>query len=83
MSMFLYLEPKTFAPLMIKAKVRPSEKTIPERGTWVVQEWTKCYSCDYDKEGTYIRKCANWNIPCFPEITWGTLKKLIFIGKVK
>lgn len=84
MSKFLYIEPTTLAPLLIEAKKQPSEETIPDRGTWVIKEYTKCYTCDYDKEsGDYIRENAHWNIPCFPEITWGVLKKLKFMGKIK
>lgn len=67
MKKYLYVGPIDLAPLMVLAKRRPSEKTIPRSGTWVVREW-------HDKE---------WLMPCFPEITWGTLKKMLFVGQIK
>jgi hypothetical protein len=37
------------------------------RGIWVVREFTD----------------GKWQMPCCPEITWGTLKKLIYLGSTK
>lgn len=49
----------------IKSWRRPSISSKPPRGgTWVVEEL---------KEG-------QWIMPPLPEVTWGTLKKLIYIG---
>lgn len=64
---YLYISPKTQAPLLIRAKQRPSPKRMPRSGTWVVREW-----CG-----------DRWCIPCFPEIVWEKIKTLIFIGRVK
>jgi len=66
MKRYLYLELETDAPIMVFAKRRPSRLTIPIRGTWIVKEWFK----------------GKWNMPCCPEITWGTLMTLKFVGKV-
>lgn len=38
------------------------------RGVWTVQEW-------WPERG--------WEMPSFPEITWGTLKKLEYLGSTK
>ena len=52
--------------IRIKAKRRPSKYTIPKSSTWVVNEF-----------------CGRkWQMPCYPEITWGRLKELKFIGKI-
>lgn len=68
MKEFVYFEKGRKAyPIKVLAKKRPSEETIPHWGTWVVNEWT-------GKE---------WVMPCFPEITWGTLKKLTYFGELK
>lgn len=50
--------------IRVKASRRPSEKTKPKSGTWIVHERNNC----------------NWEMPCFPEITWGILKTLEYIG---
>ena len=65
MKKFLYLAPENDAPVIVNAKHRPSEKNIPTRGTWVLREWYE----------------GKWTMPCFPEITWGRLKYLKFVGK--
>lgn len=51
--------------IRIMAKKRPSPYTQPKSGTWVVREF---------HDGA-------WHIPCFPEIVWGILKELKYIGK--
>lgn len=38
------------------------------RGIWIVLEWSK-------EDG--------WHMPSFPEITWGRLKRLEYLGSVK
>lgn len=45
---------------------RPSENTRPKRGTWVVQEFIN----------------NKWEMPCFPEILWKTLKEMEYLGSV-
>jgi hypothetical protein len=54
----------------ITAKRKPGAKTQPYSGTWVVR---------YKVPNEYKR----WCITCFPEITWGTLQKLTYIGSLK
>lgn len=53
--------------IRIQANRRPSEKSIPKRGTWVVYE----YHPDY-------KGC--WCMAPFPEITWPRLKQMTYIG---
>lgn len=64
---FIYIVPKTQKLILIKAKFRPSIKNVPCSGTWVVWEWYK----------------DDWGLPCFPEIIWERLKRMIFIGELK
>jgi hypothetical protein len=54
-------------PIIIFAKHKPSIKNMPITGTWIVDE--------------YIGR--RWVMPCFPEITWETIKTLQYIGQVK
>ena len=68
MRKFIYLTKDTHVPIMIQWKVKPSVKSQPKSGTWVVKEY--CNSC--------------WNIPCFPEITIERINKLLtFVGEYK
>lgn len=53
--------------IRIYAKQKPSLTTTPRSGTWVVNEWNG----------------ERWVMPCFPEITWGILNKLKFIGRLQ
>jgi len=54
--------------LQVIANKRPSEKNIPRRrGAWSLREYSD----------------GQFRMPCFPEITWGTLKKMNYIGKLK
>jgi hypothetical protein len=39
---------------------------MPKRGTLVVRELVN----------------GKWEMPCFPEITWGVLKDLQFLGSI-
>ena len=48
----------------IRAKHRPSIKNVPRSGTFRIQ----CYAED------------KWQMPCFPEITWGAINKSDFLG---
>lgn len=50
--------------IRIRAGRRPSEHTKPKRGTWVVRELGE----------------RGWQMPVAPEITWGTLKTLEYVG---
>ena len=63
---FLYITPKNNTLIIVNAKRKPSPYTMPKSGTWVVREWD-------GKE---------WQMPCFPEIVWETLKKLNYIGRL-
>lgn len=49
-------------------RVKASRRPGPDykRGSWVVQE----------------RAAGSWVMPGFPEITWGTLAKLEYLGAV-
>ena len=66
-SRYIYLKDVTNAPIMLYSSYKPSERNIPAHRTWPIREW----------DGKH------WVMPCFPEITYGTIKKLKFIGKVK
>lgn len=75
MRKFLYIDSKNRdCPVLISAKRKPSEKNIPRSGAWVVREW---YSRSTEID------CYGRDIPCFPEITWGRLKELTFVGELK
>lgn len=50
--------------IRIKASRRPSESTKPRSGTWIVRELNK----------------GEWEVPSFPEITWGILKDFEYLG---
>jgi hypothetical protein len=53
--------------IRVKEKRRPSEKTIPINGTWVLREYAG----------------GTWTMPCFPEVTFGMLKSLNYLGCVE
>lgn len=53
--------------IKIKAHNRPSAETVSRRGTWVLREAWE----------------GRWEMPCFPEVTWGTLKNLTYLGSRK
>lgn len=63
---YFYLERRARAPVMVRATRRPSDKTVPRSGTWVLYEW----------DG------KQWALAAFPEITWPILKTLVFVGPV-
>lgn len=50
----------------INANRKPSPKTRPKSGTWKVMEFNG----------------QVWAMATFPEITWGSLEKLKYIGSV-
>jgi hypothetical protein len=63
---YYYLTPEGAVIRLKVARGKPSKATIPEGGTWFpVYEWNG----------------KQWVVACFPEITWGTLSKLEYIGK--
>lgn len=62
-----YLTTDRSCIIRIRAKKRPSIKTIPKSGTWVVNELIN----------------DEWRMPCFPEITWNFLNKLIYLYSTK
>ncbi len=49
--------------ISILAKRKPSLKSEPRSGTWVVREW----------------KDGEWEMPCFPEITWRLLSRCQYL----
>ena len=51
----------------IKTKRKPSASTRPVSGLWAINEL---------RDGKFV-------MPCYPEVTWGTLADLEFIGKQK
>lgn len=53
--------------IRISADKKPNASNRSTNGTWVVKEF----------DG------VSWRIPTFPEITWGTLSKLTYIGSIK
>lgn len=62
-----YLYSKGKILLLVNAIKKPSNKTAPRSGTWVVNEWN-------GKE---------FLMPCFPEIMLETLNKFSYIGELK
>lgn len=67
--MFYYRVPDSANFIRIVGKRKPSLSTRPRSGTWVVRELE-------NRDGVF-----GFTMPCFPEITWGRLKELIYIGK--
>lgn len=53
--------------IKLNAKRKPSYKTMPIGGTWVIREFT-------NKHG--------WEMPCFAEVTIERLNKMQYIGSV-
>ena len=67
MKKYLYLHGAKQHPIFVHADSRPSAKSVPKRGTWIVKEFN-------GKE---------WQMPAFPEIMWGTLKHQKYVGEIK
>lgn len=67
---FVYAD-RNGGKIRIKAKRKPGPRTIPLRGVWIVQEWAT---------NPTTGECK-WQMPCFPEITWGTLSRLTFVRR--
>lgn len=80
MRKFLYIDKSDRnCPLLVSAKRKPSIHTIPRSGTWIIREW---HERQENRPDGRIYE-GGWDIPCFPEITWGRLKELQFIGEIK
>jgi len=76
MKKFIYIDKKNReCPLLVSAKRKPSVHTIPRSGAWIIKEWHETLNT--------TKYEGDWNLPCFPEITWGRLKELTFIGELK
>lgn len=71
---FHYKEPGGSIVIRIVAGRKPGPNTKPSRGTWVVRELLP------DLPGSSIGK---WQMPAFPEITWGILKDMEYLGSVE
>ena len=68
---FVFCDYRISQSIRIKSKRKPSAKTIPRSGTWVLQVYNinrKTGEC-------------KWVMPCIPEITWGRLSHMKFIRK--
>lgn len=66
MKWFYYLTAEADV-VRIKATRKPSIKSIPKSGTWIIFE--------HGDKG--------WHIGCFPEATWGTVKDFEYLGQRK
>jgi len=64
---FHYLDPINGGVIRICSKKKPSEHTAPKGGTWIVTEFVE----------------DNFEMPCFPQILWSTLKTMIYLGCVE
>jgi len=70
MKEFLYCDDISGNILKIFAKKKPSKEDIPyPLCGWILREWNN--------------KTKKWDMPCFPLITWGRLKRMSFIGELK
>ena len=63
---FIYITKRKERIIMVKAKTQPSIESMPRSGTWVVYELIK----------------GEWQMPCFPEIVWETLKQFKYLGQL-
>lgn len=53
--------------IRITARRRPSQSTVPKRGSWVVRE---------------LSTKGEWEMPAFPEINWVVLNAMTYLGNV-
>lgn len=67
MKAYHYFMPESKSLLRIQHNRRPSLSTIPRSGTWLISEFNT--------------ELNRWEMGCFPEITWGTLKNLMYCGE--
>lgn len=68
MKWFYYLD-ELECPIRIKAPQKPRLNRMPRSGTLIVHEFNS--------------ESKQWSIGCFPEVTWGVLKDLRYIGKTE
>lgn len=54
-------------PIKVIGNKKPCEAAA--RPSWVVREWNT--------------ETMKWEMPIFPEVTLGTLRRFVYIGKVK
>lgn len=64
---YYYLDLDRFL-IRITAYMKPRENRQPRNGTWIITELQP------------TAPGSAWVMPAIPEITWGTLKKLKYIG---
>ena len=62
----------------ICAKRKPSYATRSKRGTWVIRTATLPVGRTVTLD---LLRGLHWEMPCFPEITIGTLNKIKFVNK--
>lgn len=74
---FYYSDGQPHPIVRIRAKRQPGKNTIPRSGTWVVRQWI----CKPQRAGFFTESVCAWEMPCFPEITWGRLSKMKFVKK--
>lgn len=67
---FYYFLDTDHSIIRIKYKRKPSEKSIPRSGAWIVYEYHPEYK-------------DRWCMAPFPEITWGILKRMQYIGSLE
>ncbi len=67
--------------IRIRSKRKPAATTIPRRGTWVLQEFDLMAKPEISLSPGSINYAGKWVMPGFPEITWGRLSRLKFLGK--
>lgn len=65
MNLYRYYVQEDGGVIQVKSNRRPSYETMPRSGSWIVRE---------------LQKDGTWQMPCFPEIGYGHLSKLIYLG---
>lgn len=66
MRYYYFLDDKNF--IRIKAKKKPSQKTAPRNGCWVLREWSNGFG---------------FILPLIAQITWGRLSRMKYIGSAE
>jgi hypothetical protein len=54
------------AVIRVRTRRTPSEKSRPRSGTWVVR---------------VLMDNGKWEMPPCPEVTWNTLRRMIYLGR--
>ncbi len=70
---------KQISVIRIRAKRKPGPNTIPGSGAWVLQQFVPVVV----NTGLFTETHYRWEMPCFPEITWGRLKKMRLARRVE